>query len=268
MPAVITAAKRVAKAFVPRSWRQAMHMRKAMVGAELELPLVPSLCERDGTAVDIGANKGLYTWQMARASRLVYAFEPFPALADRLRADFGPAVKVEAVALSDADGQAELVIPQHGGGDLPTRNTLEPTVNREFARRTLSVPVKRLDSYGLTDVAFMKVHVEGHEFPALRGAGQTLVRSHPTLLVGSEERHVPGARERIRVFLEGLGYDGWFIDHGRLRPIGEFDPQIHQRPELAKPPGMGGYTPDYIHNFLFIHPARKAVLDRVRKRLG
>ncbi|WP_162937651.1 FkbM family methyltransferase [Indioceanicola profundi] len=268
MPAAIAVAKRVLKPFVPRSWIMDRQMRRAMEGAELELPLAPLMCERDALAVDVGANNGLYTWQMDRASRAVLAFEPYPALADRLRAEFGPKVKVEAVALSDSEGQAELAVPQHGGGDLPSRNTLEREVNTEFNRRTLTVPVRRLDSYGLENVAFLKVHVEGHEYPALVGAERTLATSRPTILVGSEERHVPGARERIRAFLEGMGYAGWFIDHGRLRPIADFQPEVHQRRELAKPPGAGSFTPDYIHNFIFVHPQRAAVMDRLRAKLG
>lgn len=264
----LTAAKQLLKPLVPRSWRQSFRMRKALATAEIELPLVHLLCDPQGLAVDVGANRGLYTWQLARGSRAVLAFEPFPDLADRLRQEFGPKVRVEACALSDREGEAVLAVPQHGGGDLPTRGTLESGVNTEFPRRTLTVPVRRLDSYGLGDVTFMKVHVEGHEYPVLRGAEQTIARSHPTLMVGSEERHVPGARDRIRAFLEGLGYAGWFLDHGRLTPIAEFHVERHQRLELAKPPGQGGYTPDYVHNFFFVHPERAQGLDRLRQALA
>jgi FkbM family methyltransferase len=197
----------------------------------------------------------------------VLAFEPYPPLAARLCADFGANVQVQTCALSDYEGQALLAVPQVDGKDLATRCTLEEQVNTEFARRTLRVRVRRLDSFGLTALGFVKIDVEGHELAVLRGAPLTLARNQPTILVSCEERHVPGDRERIRVMLQALDYSGWFVDHGRLRPLAEFDVQMHQRPELAKAPGAAGYTGDYIFNFIYVHPSRAHVLERLRSGL-
>lgn len=256
----------VLKGLIPERLKLAIRARRSISGGEVEMPLLPLMCDPAQTSVDVGANVGVFTWLMCKASRAVVAIEPHPDLARKLEAGCGRKVRVLGCALSDHAGLATLSIPLLDGADLASRATLEGTVNTEFARRTVTVPLRTLDSLQLGPVGFIKVHVEGHEYPALLGAKATIAASHPTIFVGSEERHVAGGRERIQAYLSGLGYAGYFFDHGQLKSIDEFDADIHQRPERAKRPGQA-YTPDYISNFLFVHPSRSAVLSKLRARL-
>jgi FkbM family methyltransferase len=252
----------VLRRVLPESLRLAIRARRALRGGERELALVPALCDRDGIAVDVGANLGVYAVHLRRHSRALVAIEPVPALADRLRRGLGRRATVLAVALSDREGEATLAIPRLGDADLPSRATLEPGANREFERRTLTVPLRTLDGLDLRDVAVLKVHTEGHEAAVLRGGRRTLARWRPVVLVGAEERHRRGNLAEIAALMGELGYAGHFVHDGALHPLSAFDPARHQDPGRSKPVGAA-HPADYVHNFVFVHPDRARVLDRM-----
>lgn len=135
-----------------------------------------------GVAVDAGANIGYMTGILATragAGGVVYAFEPHPAVADRLRenvARFGrlpgaARVEVWQVGLSDATGEARLVCPKEFA-DNQGVGFLDADPGGSAG---LVVETRRLDEViggGRIDV--MKMDVEGHEPAVLRGAGRLL----------------------------------------------------------------------------------------------
>jgi len=230
-----------------------------------EIRLLPQLVDRDGSAVDVGAHLGVYTWPLARLVRQTYAVEPNPALARRLRQSFGAEVEVLACALSAEEGSAALRIPRHGGRELAGRASIEPGANPEFEGRPIEVPLRTLDSLRLDTCGFLKVHVEGHELAVLRGGRLTIERSHPTILVGAQTRFAPDIAEAIFAFLNGLGYGGYFLERGRLQPFAAFDPALHQAPQAVPRPGdRRGLTAAYVYNFIYVHPSRAAVIERLR----
>src|SRR6266436_3576033 len=67
---------------------------------EKELPVVLSMIPRGRVCLDIGANKGLYTYALSRISKQVEAFEPLPDCARTLRAFGARNIHVHEVALS------------------------------------------------------------------------------------------------------------------------------------------------------------------------
>lgn len=248
---------------LPRQSRVWWRARRARSNFDRELALLPALLERMESAVDVGAHMGIYTWPLARLSRKVYAFEPNPELARRLRASFGKRVEVLECALSDTEGSAMLRVPQYEGRELYGRSSLEVGANREFAHREIEVPLRTLDSFELTDCAFIKAHVEGHELSVFQGGRRTLERFRPSILASAQVRFAPDDPDRLHRFLADLGYRGYFLEKGRLRPFARFDPQVHQRPETVKKPGTRDLDATYIYNFLFVHPARTSVLERL-----
>lgn len=245
-----------------RTWLLATRARWRF---DKELRLLPFLVERSEASVDIGANRGVYTWPLARLSRTVHAFEPNPDLARRLRQSFGRGVVVHSCGLSDREGQGTLWIPRHEGRQLIGRGSVEIDANPGFASEPCAVELSTLDSFGLEDCGFIKAHVEGHELAVLRGARRTLERCRPSILVAGQARFHPDLPFDIFACLSSLGYRGYFLDHGRLRPFDCFDPLLHQRPELVPMPGdKRGLTEDFIYNFIYIHESRPVV----RKRLA
>lgn len=133
-------------------WRLA-HRRKS---AEFELMLLRNIVGPADTVIDVGANIGSYTRELARLSAKVYAFEPSRSMADMLRRTSAPNVIVHAVALSDEDGAAQLRIPRDGPHLTHSLASLEiyATAGRDVIVE--DVPRRRLDSVIHGPVTFIK----------------------------------------------------------------------------------------------------------------
>ena len=226
--------------------------------------LLPLLCNRDSVSLDVGANKGVYTWHLRRLSSLVHAYEPIPELALSLRSSI-PGCVVHECALSDEAGSAMLRIPLFGGSQVSALASLSQSFDQAHGVRSVEVQVRRLDDDSLGRVGFIKIDAEGHERKVLAGARDLLMRQRPSLLVEIEERHAPGAIEETVADLAGLGYEAYFLDRSKLRPMAQFDPVTMQDPAVVTPDGWA--TARYINNFIFIPvdpawPNQRRVLDR------
>lgn len=204
------------------------------------------------TAVDIGAHKGAYLYWMRRAvgpGGRVFAFEPQPSLhayLDDLVSALGWAnVALSPLALSDRKGEATIHVPAAAGESSPGAS-LEKQSGYGIAVRTDTLD-SVLDGKGMP--RFIKCDVEGHELAVFRGAARTLERHGPALLFECEARHLSAhTMQDVFRFLLDLGYSGEFFAGGRLRPLAEFDPSVHQRREGER------YwdRKDYSNNFLFV----------------
>src|SRR5262249_55253108 len=81
------------------------------------------------------------------------------------------------------------------------------------------------------------------------------------VLVEIEERFGESSIEELAQMMRAMGFQGYFIDHGALRDVTEFDPQRMQRAE-----DIAGYGPGlprtrfaaYVNNFIFIHASQVA----------
>jgi FkbM family methyltransferase len=191
---------------------------------EPELARLASYAPRGGTAVDVGAWYGPWTRGLRRLADRVVAVEPAADLA-RLVAAAYPDVQVVRAAASDHVGTATLHLPD-GGAGVGT-SSVEPGEGRP-----VTVPRVSLDSLGLTDVRFVKLDVEGHELPALRGAESTIRRDTPLLLVEVEERMQP--IEPILALLAGWGYRPYVMPRGRWLPLRDFDLVAHQKAAVGR----------------------------------
>jgi len=116
------------------------------------------------------------------------------------------------LALGERDEQAELRVPYYRGVPLSGEASLDPEIGdstwaaevgaeaSEIEIRSVTVDVKRLDGLDI-EPAFIKMDVEEHELPALRGASETLARCRPLLMV---ERSA--SEPKVRAHVEALGY--------------------------------------------------------------
>ncbi len=194
------------------------------------------------TALDVGANLGLYTYWIAKRAGAVHAFEPNPTLASYLHRARLRGVVVHGAAASNTAGAATLRVPE----GLGEAHLVEGGLAGEGA--DLSVRTMTIDSLALSGVSFVKVDVEGHEAQALEGAHDTLRRNRPVVFIELEERHAAGTVERTAAyFLDELGYGtGAFMRWGSFHPISEFDGPEMQPIEHGDRAGS-----DYVSNFLF-----------------
>jgi FkbM family methyltransferase len=250
------------KAVLPAPWYWRFLARR--IGHfDVELRLLPYLCDRNKASVDVGASTGSYTVHLLNHSTRCYAFEPIPEsgafLIRRLTSRPHRRLRLESVAVSDHSGEARLKVMTADTG----RSTIEAAneVERAGPVEVLTVPMRRLDDYAdaMGPIGCIKIDVEGHEEAVLRGAANLLRRDHPSLIIEIEERHKPGSLQAVQRFLGELGYRGFFYRGGSLRPMETFRAEQHQ--DVAAIATKVAGESAYVNNFLFF---AEASLQKVR----
>lgn len=222
--------------------------------AEPEMALLPVLVSAGCRVVDVGGNRGVYSYRLWKLGAKVDVFEPNPVCLAVLGAwsRGKPRVTLHPCGLSDGIGSAELHIPVDDAGvEHDASASLE---HHEFGQeRAHAVSIATLDSFRLKEVSFIKIDVEGHEYRVIEGARETLAASRPALLVEIEQRHCAGPISDVFARILAHGYEGYFFEQGRLRPIASFNVDHHQQTGQ-----LGQKDGSYINNFLFLHGSRRA----------
>ena len=220
--------------------------------AEPEMDLLRHLFAKGDRVLDVGGNRGVYSYHCWRLGAVVEVFEPNPVCVRVLDAwgSRKARINLHAVALSDVAGTAQLHIPVDATG---TEHDASASIEEHaFANsRDQPIPLCTLDSFGFSDSRFIKIDVEGHESKVIAGAGATLAKSRPALLVEIEQRHLAKPIGEVFRQLEHQGYRGFFLEGGRLGALVEFNLDHHQN--VAAFAQAGGL---YINNFLFLHETR------------
>ena len=151
---------------------------------EHELAALERFVPGGGTAIDVGANDGVFAFAFSNLVDRVEAFEPNPDYALFARRMLRSRARVHEVALSNTTGAAEFIVPisengtvLHLGGSL-RRSSVVHTKTLRF-----DVAVRTLDSYDFQEVRIIKVDVEGSEMEVLEGGRETIQRYRPALIV-------------------------------------------------------------------------------------
>jgi FkbM family methyltransferase len=208
---------------------------------EAEIGLLGFLVDRARNAVDVGANKGVYTHVISKLARHTYAYEPNPKMFGLLKRNIETGVTASPIALSDRTGRSDLRIPFGRKGHSNQGASLSETkVSGAFT--PVSVETARLDDLGLSDIGFIKIDVEGFEGSVLDGARQTIARDRPSILIEIEEKHTKIPIEDSLQQVLAMGYQGLFVQGGALHPLSAFDPVAHHRQPTA----------GYVFNFIFL----------------
>jgi FkbM family methyltransferase len=231
---------------------RAAFWRKYWLFGEWELRELPHLLPERGLVIDVGANRGYYSFALQRLGQRVISFEPDRTYLKRLRALLGTQARIETVALSSDPGTGVMRVPHIGGaygGSLGSLSNL--AVPDEIVSSRYEVELRTLDSYSFDDVAFIKIDVEGHEEAVLAGAQNTLKRAKPVLLVEIEERHNPGGLGRIAKSLSVLGYSGFFYYERKQYGLSQFVPELHQVAEKVAVGETNRRKLKYVNNFVF-----------------
>lgn len=145
------------------------------------------------TALDIGANRGYYTFQLAdilRDGDTVFAIEPEPNNVTSLRigskVNHLDNVLVEQSAIGAKDGTQELMVSTRSNSH--TLNSNIPASKERNYESTIEVPVRSVESFlerhGLEpgDINLVKVDVEGFETAVIESMGILFDAGAPDLL--------------------------------------------------------------------------------------
>jgi FkbM family methyltransferase len=146
--------------------------------AEYQLPVRKrsiELCQSRGTALDIGANVGLWGRDLVDNFAKVVAFEPVAIFRECLEKNVvGDNFFISPLALGDHDTQATMIITEGNTG----HSHLDPAT-----LGTGDVQVVKLDNLNMENVDYIKIDCEGYEYRVLQGAEQTVKRCRPIIVV-------------------------------------------------------------------------------------
>ncbi len=148
---------------------------------ELEAKIMEEKIEIGNIVVDVGANIGLHTLNMARIvgnAGQVFAFEPDPSnfeiLKKNVKINNYKNIILEQKAVGDKHGRTTLYQSDH-----PGKHRIFPQT--EQAKSQVQVELTNLDNYfdsDMTDkINFIKIDVEGLEFSVLKGMKNILKNS-------------------------------------------------------------------------------------------
>jgi len=169
--------------------RRTLDFRQSLKHPELGLlrqeagmiPVVLSrLIQPHWNTADVGAHVGSFTALLARLAPRgrLFAIEAVPRKAAMLARRF-PHAHVLAEAVTDTPGDVTF----HVNLTKPGFSSLAARISRGRTQ-AITVPARRLDDMIPADVPlhFLKIDVEGFEYPALRGAERILRDCRPTIL--------------------------------------------------------------------------------------
>jgi FkbM family methyltransferase len=216
---------------------------------EPELKLLKDLVDPEKNSIDIGANKGVYTYFLSQFSQHVFAYEPNPELAKFLTNASRSNVSVYSIALSDQQGTATLSIPIKDTFEYDQLGSLKQQDSLE-KMKTFTVPLKRLDDQGHANVGFIKIDVEGHEEAVIDGAMNLITQQRPVLMIEIEQKHHTD-KNIFEIFSKvlALGYEGFFLFDGRLKSLNDFSQEKYQ--DIKKYNGLSSLGNTYVCNFIF-----------------
>jgi FkbM family methyltransferase len=140
--------------------------------------------------LDIGSNIGQWTRPLAKRFHSVICFEPNPNFRECFKRNITETnVMLWPYGLSDREhrGQQEFnsTVIKQGEGDIQCRT---------------------LDSFGLTNVDFVKIDVDGFEVPLLEGARDTLIRNTAVINIEMKRDKRPDVVRVAEKILKNLGY--------------------------------------------------------------
>ncbi len=163
----------------------------------------------DDTFYDIGSNWGYYSFQTALRPGFrgkIHAFEASPRTCKQfqsIKSQLGVSDDLEfhCFGLSDREGRASMDYSNRSGDNACAR----------LARSgDIDVHLKRLDDLAIDLPDVIKMDVEGHELPVLRGGEATIGRARPFIVLEVWNKMARDRRARYPV-LEHLAEDDYRI---------------------------------------------------------
>ena len=208
-----------------------------------ELKLIASLVTKDQISIDIGANLGLFTDFMSKASKHVFAFEPNPYPLENLKHLIDKNVTILPIALGNTNGPTEIRIPHHANGW--SSNGASLALKTEEPGKLIDIQCRKLDSLNLENIGLIKIDVEGFEIEVLKGARETLLKNKPAMIIENETVHTEDTNQLFSIMTE-LGYEKYICNsRGELEKIVDFSVEENQIDAKNK-------DIYYIQNYIFI----------------
>ncbi|MFW5760163.1 MAG: FkbM family methyltransferase [Cyclobacteriaceae bacterium] len=173
---------------------------------EPELTYIDFIChDYEGTAIDIGANRGIWSYKLSHFFQNVIAYEINPHVSKSIIAYNKANIEVQNVGLSNRESTMTLYTPVVNGNPLLGHASLETQTFKFTDKIKKEVfPVKSLDSYGYIGIKFIKIDVEGHELSVLEGAYTTIKKNQPIMVIETEGDDIFNFLKKLKYKRVGL----------------------------------------------------------------
>ena len=225
-------------------WYYSYVLKRETLSVKPDLKIISKLIKKGDVVLDIGANYGTFTKFLSESvskNGKVYCIEPIPKTFKILQHCIKKLKLTNSIplnyAVSDKNGVVTMQIPkwkQKGliqGQPNPYRARIMNKKNRKDDLQTIHVKSRSIDSLfkDIKNISFIKMDVECHELPSLKGGKKTLEKSKPNCIIEV-------VNDKAFKFMEKLGYNSYWFDirYNKLRKTKK---------------GVKG-IPDY----LFVHP--------------
>ena len=157
-----------------------------------------SYCDQFRTAIDIGAHIGLWARGLTDIFERVICFEPNEERASLIALNAPKVLTIQQVALGSREMRVAMIEPpgDSGGGRIDRG-------------ATGTIPMVLLDSYGLSEVDFIKIDVEGYELDVLKGAAETLKNNSPVIILEQKPKNFDPSEEphaAVKFLIHELGF--------------------------------------------------------------
>jgi len=145
-------------------------------------------CKSFRRCIDQGSHIGLWTMHLAKRFDAVECFEPVARLRECWKLNIKDPIQCHLYsgALGKEPGQVTLFSHSTACGDSSIEHGADVarTINGAVAAPSdFDVEMCTLDSFGFTDVDFIKLDAEGYEENIARGAAETIRKWQPTIIV-------------------------------------------------------------------------------------
>jgi FkbM family methyltransferase len=172
--------------------------RGEIVYPDISRPMFQRMQSQTASAIDVGANVGIYARYLSKHFQNVFAIEPIPYLVSNLNRSLPVNCKAVSVAVGNTEGEVSIRVPvDANGNEMPALSTLSERNNLDLMARSSvvehKVQCKRLDSVAapLGNLSFIKVDVEGFEGEVLKGATALLSMQRPVFQIEISRAHNP-----------------------------------------------------------------------------
>lgn len=201
--------------FFPEHATGKWFFESGMAEKSLILWCLENFISSDKEFLDIGAHVGTYSIMCGKKAKRTHAFECSPKTFCYLAANLALHNLTERVqpynyALGDTTKDIDYYVRSEDGGGNGVK-MLKPS---DEGCEKVKVPMRTLDSFGLTNIGFIKLDVEGFETEVLKGGLETLkINGYPPILFESwsdwrakEGINVKQLRDELFDFINSLGY--------------------------------------------------------------
>ncbi|MFO7789306.1 MAG: FkbM family methyltransferase [Bacteroidales bacterium] len=197
-----------------------------------EIHYLPEVIHQGDTCIDIGANLGYYTIFMSKLTGprgKVYAAEPVPMFIkiwkDNVKKTGYDNMEMLPYALGETEQTVKMGMPAPEGIVHHGMTKVIDNENKNFSENfeaEMKVPDKLFAD--IQHIDFIKIDIEGYEYPVLKNMIKTLRKHRPKLQI-----ELSKDREAIFELLETEGYLPHILIKGIIIPAGNDAKKQHNR---------------------------------------